>query len=58
MTDLDLYLRDNGYETLEDWGRDSDYFQAADGSWVDENNEPVDLYAQWVAAMESTDGST
>lgn len=53
MTDLNQYLTANGYATLEDWGRDSDYRQTPDGLWVDEDGYAVDLYAQWSAAMES-----
>ena len=53
MTDLNQYLADNGYVTLEDWGRDSDYFQTPDGLWVDEDGYAVDLYTQWSTAMES-----
>jgi len=51
MNALNGYLRENGYATLEDWGRDSDYIETPDG-WVDECGTPVDLYMQWLAATE------
>ena len=43
-----------GYETLEEWGLDSDYYQVGD-QWYDENDNEVDLAGQLAGAVESLD---
>ena len=47
---IDGWLDANGYQSIEEWGRDSDYLSTACCGWVDHNDNSVDLYEQaWYA---------
>lgn len=53
-THLISSLTEGGYDSLPDWGRDSDYTQHTDGTWHDDTGMPVDLLGMAYAAMESS----
>ena len=46
------FLAAGGYNSPEDWARDSDY-HFADGDWRDEADEPVDVLEEIAGAMEA-----
>lgn len=50
------YLATAGYETIEDWARDSDYTEQPEGSgnWVDEHGNQVDLDVQLYGALDAS----
>lgn len=46
------YLATHGYDSLDDWGLDSDYRFVTDEGWLDDDGNVVDLFACcWHAAM-------
>ena len=52
---MEEYLVGNGYNTIAEWGRDSDYLLAEDGTWVDLDDNHVDLWNQLWYALEAND---
>lgn len=50
------YLRQNEYESVEDWARDSDYLLTDCCGWVDLNDDPVDPVIQLWYAIEASEG--
>ena len=50
------FLKDGGYDDLEEWAEDSDYFYSnVSGEWHDsDTRETVDLTEQVMAAIESS----
>jgi hypothetical protein len=46
------FLRAGGYNSLEEWARDSDYTER-DGGWVDLDGNPVDLEECLLGAMDA-----
>jgi hypothetical protein len=47
------FLVESGYDSLAEWGRDSDYAFYADGCWRDEHGRVVVLVDQLWGAMEA-----
>lgn len=50
---VEAYLAENGYESIEAWARDSDYFQLANGDWTDEQGNIVDIEGCLEGAIEA-----
>ena len=51
--EMEWWLTTNGYESIEAWGRDSDYLFTECCGWVDEFDNPVDLLVQLWHAYEA-----
>lgn len=54
MIDIDKYLRDNDYASVEEWALDSDYrYDKNTDTWFDEENYPVDIEEKLWYAIEA-----
>lgn len=56
IAENEAYLTANGYDSIEDWGRDSDYvYVEQDDEWFFEGEygSPVDLHVQLYYAREA-----
>lgn len=47
------YLDENGYDGIADWAQDSDYVWSDIDGWVDESNNPVNIWLQLYDALEA-----
>jgi hypothetical protein len=48
----------DGYATVEDWARDSDYQPWSDDCeciWLDEDGNQVNIFEQWMIAMDASE---
>lgn len=51
--ELNDWFDENGYVDVYDWARDSDYSEALDGLWLDEDGNEVDPWVQAYYAKEA-----
>ena len=47
------WLKDNGYDSLVEWGLDSDYYMNEHGVWFNEDGMMVDIFHSAFYAMEA-----
>ena len=52
-TKVASWLNTNGYDSLVEWGLDSDYCLDDNGVWYDDNGNEVDIFSQAYYAMEA-----
>jgi len=47
------WLRSNGYDSLVEWGLDSNYCMDDDGVWYDESGNEISIFQSAYYAMEA-----
>lgn len=52
-TKVAAWLKDNGYDSLVEWGLDSDYYMNEHGVWFNEDGVMVDIFHSAYYAMEA-----
>ena len=52
-TKVAAWLKDNGYDSLVEWGLDSDYYMNEHGVWFNEDGMMVDIFHSAFYAMEA-----
>lgn len=52
-TKVAAWLKDNGYDSLVEWGLDSDYYMNEHGVWFNEEGMMVDIFHSAYYAMEA-----
>jgi len=56
-TKVAAWLKDNGYDSLVEWGLDSDYYMNEHGVWFNEDGMMVDIFHSAFYAMEAANES-
>lgn len=56
-TKVAAWLKENGYDSLVEWGLDSDYYMNEHGVWFNEDGLMVDIFHSAFYAMEASNES-